>query len=374
MAQLTTAPSQGRAAPAVRRQILWVTPAGNRERGGMGEITRVALAAFARTPKVERVVVLDPRGTGSRWLSLLYLPLALARAAILGLRRPSILHVHIAARGSTVRKLTFVVAGMLTRTPVVLHLHAGAYPQWFPARPAWQRWLIASLFRRASRVVALSRGWGDFVASGLGVEPSRVLVLENAVFGPPAVERAESGEPCRILYLGRLEEPKGVPELIAALSRLPRGAAWRATLAGSGDVERYKREAEAGGIAGRVDFPGWVEKDDVARLLAATDLLVLPSHFEGMPMSVLEALAYGAAVVCTPVGAVPEFIEDGVSGRLVPIGDVDALAAAIERLVTDPAERRRIAAGGREVWRQRFNAEDYAERLAALYASVVERP
>jgi len=125
-----------------------------------------------------------------------------------------------------------------------------------------------------------------------------------------------------------------VPELVAALSagRLV-GHDWKATLAGDGNIGRFKQEAEQRGIGGRVSFPGWLGRDATAALLASGDIFVLPSHHEGLPVAVLEALAHGLATIATPVGSLPEFLVDRKSVIFVPPANVDKLIDALEHEV-----------------------------------------
>jgi glycosyltransferase involved in cell wall biosynthesis len=168
--------------------------------------------------------------------------------------------------------------------------------------------------------------------------------------------------------LGRLEPRKGVPELLAALgSDSLKARAWRAVLAGDGDVEGTRQRAAALGLADRIEVPGWIAAERAEALLEAADILVLASHAENMPMSVLEALAHRVAVVTTPVGTTPEILQDGVSALLVPPGDVAALAEALARLIDQPALRAEIAAGGQAVFRRDLDIALSADRLTALY-------
>src|SRR5690606_38241464 len=102
----------------------------------------------------------------------------------------------------------------------------------------------------------------------------------------------------------------------------------RATIAGDGDVEEMRTKAAGLGIAGRVAFPGWVGPAEVAELIASADILALPSFAENLPVSVIEGMADGLAVVATPVGAVEDILTSEKSGLLVPPGDVDALTLA----------------------------------------------
>jgi glycosyltransferase involved in cell wall biosynthesis len=174
------------------------------------------------------------------------------------------------------------------------------------------------------------------------------------------------------VFLGYLSARKGVPELLEALASpalatLP----WRATLAGGGPVEEFRGRAAALGLAERVDFPGWIDQPAATALCAAADILVLPSHAEGLAMSVLEGLAHGLAVVTTPVGSHAEVIEHEASGLLVPPGDVAALAAALGRVVGDPRLRNRLRTGARQRFLDRFDVRSYSARLVQLHAGLI---
>jgi glycosyltransferase involved in cell wall biosynthesis len=106
-------------------------------------------------------------------------------------------------------------------------------------------------------------------------------------------------------------------------------------------------------------------------LCADADILVLPSHREGLAMSVLEGLSHGLAVVTTPVGAHLEVIEPGISGIFVPPGDVPALAGALARVIHDESLRRRLGRGARERYLKEFDVRRYASRLGQLHASLL---
>jgi L-malate glycosyltransferase len=139
------------------------------------------------------------------------------------------------------------------------------------------------------------------------------------------------------VLLARLE-PQKLPEIfLEAAARLaPRWPALSFLVVGGGSLEPdLPRRAAALGLAGRVVFTG--PRRDVARLLGAADVSVMCSRKEGMSNTVMESMAAGKPVVATPVGGNPELIEDGRTGFLVPVGDADALAARVERLLADAA-------------------------------------
>jgi len=372
----------------VRGRVLYTVPRGFSGKGGI-ERHSGYLAAALREPGWNglegiRVDFMATRGPGHIALSPLYLVAALLR--ILGARLdallgggPLLVHLTVSLRGSTLRKGILAAWAHLLGAKVVLHLRGSGYDRFYRERPAPGRALIRRLFRRAARVLVLGEPWRRFMVEDLGVAADRVTVLPNAVPDPwavpdpgPRAPTAPGEGPCRILFLGQLGARKGVPELIAALAALPPDSPpWQAVLAGDGDAAGFARKAAEAGLGERIAFPGWVDAEPAARLLAQADIYVLPSHAENLPVSVLEASSHGLAIVTTPVGAVPDHFHDGANARIVPAGDVPALAAALGLLLADPAERARLGAAARATYLERFSILAYRDRLAAIYRELL---
>lgn len=347
-----------------------VTPGGTRANGGMGRM----VSYFTRTWTVPDapLVVVDSYGLGGKARMPAMFACSLARLTIAAaLGRIGLLHIHMAERASVMRKGLIVHLGRSFHIPVVLHLHGADFADFCRDLGPWRHHLVKSMVHRANAVVVLGNYWRDFAISDLGLPPGRIEVLHNAVPGPETVPARNHDGPCRILFLGVLGKRKGVPTLINALaSPAMRARSWHATLAGNGEVAETRDYAARLGLADRLSFPGWVDEDKARQLLAETDLLVLPSRNEGLPMAILEAMAWGLPVVSTPVGAIPDAVESGTNGVLVPVGDDAALAQALVQLVDDGALRQRMGAASRERWAQMFNIANYNHRLEALFRRV----
>jgi glycosyltransferase involved in cell wall biosynthesis len=131
------------------------------------------------------------------------------------------------------------------------------------------------------------------------------------------------------------------------------------------------RQAELAGVSARVAFLG--RREDIREILSITDVYVLPSLMEGLPIALLEAMATGRACVATRVGDVGRAVPDGDAGLLVPPGDAAALAAALERLVMDPDARAALGANARSVVASRFSASEMVRRYCAVYDSLLAR-
>lgn len=346
-------------------------PGGCENGGGIGRlvgyITNTAKEAGTKH------FVTDTRGP--RWsvatsaVRLLCAILTMAKDRIVAPKR--IHHIHVAGRGSTSRKLILTEAARLLGCSHILHLHDYDYASDFAARSPRQQSLIRRMFQNADCVVALGQRDRVTLTTLLGVDERRIVVVHNCVPDPGARNVRPGGTPL-IVFLGRLSERKGVPELLLALSHpMMTELRWRAVLAGDGPVEDYRRQAATMGLSDLVDMPGWLDADEAQALCARADILVLPSHAEGLAMAVIEGLSHGLAVVTTRVGAHEEVISDGKNGVFVPVGDKDALAAALATLITDPEIRNRLSAKGRAHYLAHFSMKAYMRSLEKIYEPIL---
>ena len=345
-------------------------PGGFEHAGGIGRWAGYLFSAWPALPNAPKLVIIDTRGYGGPAVAASAFLLAIMRVFWLWITfRLGLLHINLSVRGSTVRKCVVAILAHWAGVPTVVHLHSGRFGEFYNGLPRWAQAMVRRMFERAACIIVPGRIWQDMLATELGLEGDRIRVMPNAVGKPKGVARRISPDgDCHIVMLGRMGPPKGLPELMEALgSTTMRDLDWRITMAGDGDPDTYRKDADARGIGDKVAIAGWLESDGVAELLASADILVLPSRSENLPISVIEALSYGVAVVTTPVGAIPEIVQDGVSALLVPVRDPGALAIALRRLVTDPALRRQIGNGGYEVFLQRLDIERYAETLSEIY-------
>jgi glycosyltransferase involved in cell wall biosynthesis len=306
--------------------------------------------------------------------AVFYLALAVGRLVAARFSSvPSVAHINITGRGSTVRKAVLVTTARALGLRYLLHVHDYDYAAEYVRRGPLLRFLIRGMFRGAAKVLVLGARDQQALTQVLQLPPGRISVLHNAVPDPrPDDAKARPDAACHLVFLGYLSARKGVPELLQALADpalLSRP--WRATLAGGGPVDDFRRLAATLGLTERVEFPGWIDQSAAKGLCAGADVLVLPSHAEGLAMAVLEGLSHGLAVIATPVGAHGEVIEPDVSGLLVPPGDVGALADALVRVIDDDALRDRLRAGARRRFLEKFDVRGYADRLSRLHASLL---
>lgn len=284
--------------------------------------------------------------------------------------RPDVVMVMSAVGLSFLEKAAMGAYARMRGASSILMMRGGPLPQQVERSPLFRR-MVHRLLHAQSIVLCQGEWWRRWFGDTFGLPAAQCRVVENWLASDALLD-AEP-RPCgrdaevRILFLGWVEDHKGVPELIDAVARLAADRTLppvRLHLAGDGGG-RAEAEARvaAAGLGGRVEFLGWIEGEAKARALAAADVFCLPSHAEGLPNALLEAMAAGLPVVSTPVGSIPDVVAPGENGLLVPVRDAGALAHALRTLVADPALRARIGARAREDARARFSLAAGAQRM-----------
>jgi glycosyltransferase involved in cell wall biosynthesis len=287
-------------------------------------------------------------------------------ASLLAHNRRVAMHVHTAAHADFWRDSAYVLAGMAARCPVILHLHGAEFDRFYDGSSTPSRAAVRFFLEHAAWVAAPSQRIASWIRS---VAPAaHVSCLPNPVSIPVLQEGAR---PNLILFLGRLEPEKGVYELLEAVSQLRAVIPdVRLVCAGDGNRTAVARYAERLGISDAVKFTGWVGPSGKRALLESAAVYALPSYSEGIPMSLLEAMAAGVPVVASPVGGIPEVLTDGVSGLLAAPGDVATLTRLLRKLLIDRKLGARVGAAGRETVRLRFAPERALPCLEEIYADV----
>jgi glycosyltransferase involved in cell wall biosynthesis len=363
-------------AAAEEKLVCMLCPGGFEHAGGIGRWAGYLFTAWTdRTSRVP-LQMMDTRGFGSGLVGVAAFASVLGRLGwLLCNGRLGLIHANLSVRGSAWRKFIITELARYCGVPVILHLHSGRFVEFYDHLPALARPAVRRMFAHAAHVIVLGKVWEDAVSSHLGVPREKITVLFNAVAAPHPVRRPPAPDRiCHIVLLGRLGPNKGVPELLQALSGdALRDLSWRVTLAGDGDLATYRTEAAALGIGDRIAFSGWLGAPAVSALLEDADIMVLPSHAENLSVAVIEALAHQVAVVTTPVGATSEIVTDNESALLIPVRDPLALAEALRRLIVCPELRERIATTGRQVFEDRLDVRQSAERLSRLYDMIMAR-
>jgi len=264
------------------------------------------------------------------------------------------------------------LAAILARVPIVIGTEVNVYERKHRRHAFAERLLMAG----TDRVVVSAESVRDHYVRQVHADPSRVDVIYNAVDFAQAAPtlsraaiRASIGVPGSARVAGmiaRLTEQKGHRFLLDALAARPELSDVHLILVGGGDLERtLTTQTTSLGLAPRVHFLG--PRRDLGNLLAAMDVFVMPSLWEGLPLSLVLAMGASVPVVATAVAGIPEVVDDGRTGLLVPPADAHALGDALARLFTDATLRTRLVRDARASVLPRFGVDRYVASVAALY-------
>ena len=307
---------------------------------------------------------MDPRGREA-WSPVSSF-LALARIVREIVRGVDVVHLNTASWGSTYRNLVVAFAATVCRRPYVIHLHGGGYREFVSGASGTVRRLVLRYFAGATVVVALTPSWGRYLAAELKVPAEKLRTVSNGTHAPddellaPVPDNVPS-----FVFVGRLTDNKGVPTLLRAFADIAEETGAYLLLVG-GDADRKTREALASASEG-VELVGWVDHDRALAMMARARAVVLPSRLENMPLTVLEAMSVGTAVVATRVGGVPDMLHDGVEGLLVGPGDHVQLREALLSLCRSPEQARAFGARGRQRWLRDYDGAVMTGRLVECW-------
>lgn len=283
-----------------------------------------------------------------------------------------LVHIHFSSRGSTFRALILIIIVLIFRKPIILHSHGSGFHIFYAHQPSISRKLISYLFNKCHRFIVLSNSWKEFYIKTVGLEESKIVVLQNPVKFPSSIEYNKSLNTVKFLFLGRIGERKGAFELIKAFSLLPVEQRNLATLtiAGDGDAEEARNLVKELNLTEKITILDWVNSEERDALLAESDTFILPSHNEGLPMAMIEAMGFGLSIITTPVGGIPELISNGDNGILVEPGNIQKLSSAMQSLIEDKELRNSLGIRAKESVAS-LDIEKYCLSLKSVYRELV---
>lgn len=287
----------------------------------------------------------------------------------LSTRKIDIVHIHSASGVSFYRKSIFVIFSRLFNKKVIFHIHGGKFRIFYLEKSSKLKKLyIRTILNMATTVVVVSKKLGNDLRIILNNEKS-IRVLYNPLIskevGPISTARPER-KFINVLFMGRLEKAKGVYDLIEAANVvIGQASNIKFVLCGGGETEEVGRRIANLGLDQYFDIRGWVNNKE--EYYSNSDIFVLPSYYEGFPMVLLEAASYRMPIIATSVGGIPEFIEDGINGLLIPPGDIKTLAEKITVLINDKPLRDKMGSENLIKARSIFDVKVIVKELDQIY-------
>lgn len=284
-----------------------------------------------------------------------------------------IVHIHTADFRSFPRKGLYVLLAYIFRKKIILHIHGAQFREFYTSSSKMLRALISKILDLADTIIVLSEFWLKYFQT-ITITPN-IRILFNPVDGAGFDSRPHdySKKTKDVLYMTMLYARKGIYDLLEAIP-IVIGAepSARFLLCGEGDIAKCRNICKEKGIIDNVKFCGYVTGQAKIDKLFNADIFVLPTHFEGFPISMIEAMFNGLPIITTPVGGIPDVFVDGVNGFLVQPGDVENIANRLIRLLKDTSLRKKMGEKNANRARELFDVNVVMKKLCQLYKETLE--
>lgn len=303
---------------------------------------------------------------GSKFRKLLK---AVTALGIFCLKVPSyqIVHVNMASDSSYYRKSIFIKGARFFRKKIVIHQHGGDFENFYYRQLNDKgRKNVDKVLSMGDAFLVLTPIWKKFFSHM--VDADKITVLPNSIQMPQTVQKKYGQS--KLLFLGRICREKGIGELLKVISELKKNYQdIHLYLGGIWEDNDFQKEVEK--LSECVTWLGWISGKVKEKYLGECDIFVLPSYFEGQPVALLEAMAYGCAIVASETGGIPHMITDGQTGILVTPRDEVALRQGIERALTDRELCHRLGENARHKVQDEFSIDKNMEELLQVYRKVL---
>lgn len=319
----------------VMEKILIVGPSSTKSKGGMSTVIGEILEDNELKNKYD-ISAYESYIDGTKFRVLLYSIWAIFKFIVTGqAKKYDVYHIHAASYGSTFRKRIYLKIIKKYKKKVILHIHGAEYMVFFDKLSKKKKRQVIDTLQVADMVIALSNEWKNKFDNKFGL--TNCYVLENGIntekLAPAIVDTKKNQT--SFVTLGRLGKRKGTYDLVDAIEIVRKKVPnIRCYLAGDGEIDKFCNIIVERGLQNNIEVVGWADFTKKLELLSKVSTVVLPSYNEGLPMSILEGMATGKAIISTTVGAIPEVVKEE-NGILIQPGDVQALADALVKCSTN---------------------------------------
>lgn len=281
--------------------------------------------------------------------------------------KPDIVHIHMSYKGSFTRKFLLHKLCRKNGIPDIIHLHGSEFKKWFDESDDKKKEQIRILLKECAGFIVLGDKWNKAVKE---IEPeTKTVMVRNTVHIPCCTVHWQ--QPFTVLFMGVLIKRKGVADLINAVNLLKKENKLnnvKVIIAGSGAEEtELKAMCTQLGLEQYIEFTGWIAGEDKEKIFRESQMLVLPSYNEGLPIAIIEAISYGMPVVATNVGDISSAVIHGENGFLIDPGDVKGLAYSIHKLISEKDFWEKESERAREISISQFDEAVFFETISNLY-------
>ena len=279
-----------------------------------------------------------------------------------------IVHIHGGDIISFQRKFYYIQVAKLFKCKVIYHHHGANFMNQYKNLTNIWKTRVKKTFESVELIICLSNNWRNNIK--LLAPFSNTVIIPNSIEIPnPFIKK--NNKHTNLTFLGLIGDRKGIFDLLSVVKRIiDDGYHINLTIGGNGEIDRLIKQISILGLANFVKYVGWICDKNKDLILRQTDIFVLPSYAEGMPMSIIEAMSYSVPIVSTFVGGIPELVINGKTGYLVKPGSLDDLYKKILLLINNNDIREKFGRRGRQLIINRHNIDIITKKIAKIYTSV----
>lgn len=316
-------------AKAISPSVLFVGPI--EDKGGIGSVIAIYKNYFTESKYISTY---PSEFKSARLVEFIKGLLSITKIMLID-KSLKIVHIHCASNGSFLRKSIVVMLSKTFGKKIILHMHGGGFKNFYQKNDLL-KYYIRFIMNRCTYVICLSDEWKEFYCQTIKIK--NVIAINNPVKIKNIIHIKKPEKEIKILFLGKLCEEKGIFQLIEYFksSDIASNKRFKLIICGLGESEKLYKMISDPILHDLIEYRGWVEGSEKENLINESDIYILPSHFEGLPMSILESMSAGKPIIATRVGGIPSIVLEKKNGWLMDVGAFDQLNRILTEIMDSP--------------------------------------
>lgn len=285
------------------------------------------------------------------------------------IKKFDIVHIHMSSKRSVYRKIIYIKIAKKYNKKVVVHAHGSEFKKFYEQCTEKQKKYIKESFKLIDVLIVLSEEWKEYYKKIC--DENKIKIIYNGTRIPKNLVKDYTSD--YALYLGKFGERKGIYDLIDVTEKIAKKYdSFVLYAGGDGEIDKVNKIVEEKGLQNHIKVLGWIGKEEKEKYLKKCSIFILPSYNEGMPMALIEAMAYRNASISTNVGGIPKVIDNNKNGIMIEPGNKTELYNVIEKLIVDKQFKEKIAVAGYEKAKEKFNIENNIKEVYNIYVELMK--
>jgi glycosyltransferase involved in cell wall biosynthesis len=352
---------------SLSQKILTIGPDYHNHRGGIGAVIEIYSKYF------ENFNFIPTYKVGSKLFKAYVFISGVCKLCFMLItnHKIKIVHIHGASNSSFYRKFTcYIISKFIFKKKVIYHIHGGGFADFYESNSGLVQNLVTRFIEQTDAVICLSNSWLKYYTENF--TPQKIDVIPNIVEYPVNIIWQKERDKLIFLFLGLICDAKGIFDLVNVISmnKAKYQSKIKLIIGGNGEISRLQKNIIENKLEDIIEFVGWVTNEDKEMWLQKASVYILPSYHEGLPISILEAMSYGQAIISTKVGGIPEIVGTGENGILIESGNLAEIESAIDFIIEHPDCMKRYGAESIKKVKTHL-PESVINELSTIYLSIL---